>query len=159
MQENHELLRVIRSQFALDWNGVHGLPHWIRVLENGLRLADATGARREVVELFAWLHDSRRLSDGHDPLHGARAASFAQSLADTVLDVDPAGLALLMAACRGHSDGLMVGDVTVLTCWDADRLDLGRIGIRPDRGRLCTAAAREPGVLEWAFARSRGVKE
>ncbi|MCB2041992.1 MAG: hypothetical protein KDH48_15080, partial [Rhodoferax sp.] len=62
---------------------------------------------------------------------------------------------LLQAACRGHSDGHRAGhDVTVLTCWDADRLDLGRVGIRPLPERLCTAAAREPVVLEWAYRRS-----
>ena len=45
-------------------------------------------------------------------------------------------------------------DITVQTCWDADRLDLGRVGIRPDPRRLCTAAARNPRMIEAAFARS-----
>ncbi len=155
MFEDKELMRVVRSQFALEWKGIHGAPHWVRVRDNGLRLAEATGARHDVVELFALLHDSKRLNEGHDPLHGARAASFAQTLAGTAFELDPHDLDLLMAACRGHSDGLTAGDVTVLTCWDADRLDIGRIGIKPDPARLCTEAAREPGMLEWAFARSQ----
>ena len=154
MFDNKELMRVVRGQFALEWKGIHGLPHWSRVRLNGLLLAEATGARRDVVKLFALLHDSRRLNDGHDPLHGARAAEFAQSLVGSVFDLDPHDLDLLLAACRGHSDGLTVGDVTILTCWDADRLDLGRIGIKPDPARLCTEAAREPAMLEGAYARS-----
>lgn len=52
----------------------------------------------------------------------------------------------------------MVADITVQTCWDADRLDLGRVGIRPDPDRLCTSAAKESDLLEWAYARSvRGI--
>jgi uncharacterized protein len=42
----------------------------------------------------------------------------------------------------------------VLTCWDADRLDLGRVGIRPLAERLCTDAARQPAMLQWAYRRS-----
>jgi uncharacterized protein len=43
--------------------------------------------------------------------------------------------------------------VTVLTCWDADRLDLGRVGIRPAPRLLCTSAARDPATIAWAFER------
>jgi hypothetical protein len=69
----------------------------------------------------------------------------------------------LMAAIRGryalpwrgiHAKGLIEADVTVQTCWDADRLDLGRVGIVPDPARLCTAAAKESAMRDWAFARS-----
>lgn len=51
-------------------------------------------------------------------------------------------------------EGQTLGDATVLTCWDADRLDLGRVGIRPHPHRLCTEAARDPVLLEWAYQRS-----
>lgn len=150
------LLAIIRSQFVLDWDGIHGLRHWTRVRENGLRLAETTGARTEVVELFAMLHDSQRHSDGHDPDHGRRAAEYARSLAGVAFQISPADLDLLAAACHHHSDGLLTGDMTVLTCWDADRLDLGRVGIRPRPQYLCTGAARDPSVLEWAYRRSLG---
>lgn len=94
------------------------------------------------------------LNDGYDPGHGPRAAQFARTLAGTAFELRSADLDLLMSACDGHSKGLMVGDITVLTCWDADRLDLGRIGIRPHPSRLCTEAARDPALLEWAYRRS-----
>ena len=151
---NKELVRIIRDQFTLEWTGIHGAPHWSRVRENGLRLSEMTDANPKVVELFAFLHDSRRLNEGHDPGHGARAAVFAQMLAGTVFELDASDLSCLMSACHGHSDGMTVGDITVLTCWDADRLDLGRVGIKPRPHRLCTEAARDPVILEWAYRRS-----
>lgn len=148
------LVRMIRAQFPLQWNGIHGIPHWTRVCENGLRLAEVTGAKPRVTELFAFLHDSRRRTDGHDPEHGQRAALFAQQIAGSAFHLEPADLDLLLVACRGHSDGLTDGDITVLTCWDADRLDLGRVGNKPHPLRLCTSAARDPAILEWAYRRS-----
>jgi uncharacterized protein len=149
-----DLIRLIRNDFALDWRGVHGAPHWARVRQNGLRLAQSTGACADIVELFAVLHDSRRKNDGYDPEHGVRAALFAQSLAGSAFELPPFELTLLLTACRGHSEGLTTGDITVLTCWDADRLDLGRVGVRPRPDRLCTEAARDPVMLEWAYKRS-----
>lgn len=149
-----ELIRIVRQQFALSWKGLHGAPHWARVRENGLRLAEKTGANTEVVELFAFLHDSRRLNDDSDYEHGKRAAIFAQALAGSVFELAPSDVEDLLTACRGHSDGLRQGNITVLTCWDADRLDLGRVGIKPSPERLCTAAARDPVILEWAYKRS-----
>jgi uncharacterized protein len=151
---DQNLIKIIRDQFALEWNGIHGAPHWSRVRENGLRLAKVTGAKTHVVELFAFLHDSRRFNDGHDPQHGQRAAVFATSLAGTAFQLEPDDLELLTTACSKHSDGLMRGDITVLTCWDADRLDLGRVGNRPRPELLCNDAARNPVVLEWAYRRS-----
>ena len=151
---NTQLIKVIRNQFELDWHGIHGASHWARVRENGLRLAEVTGAHTGVVELFAFLHDARRQNDPRDPYHGPRAATFVKSLVGTAFELETTHLDLLVAACDGHSDGHAEGDITVLTCWDADRLDLGRVGIMPDPQRLCTEAAREPEVLEWAYLRS-----
>lgn len=50
----------ILEDYELSWDGTLGIAHWARVLENGLRLAEATGAKVEVVQLFAVFHDSRR---------------------------------------------------------------------------------------------------
>ena len=38
-------------------NGDHGVSHWARVLENGLRLAEETGANVEVVSRAGMRHD------------------------------------------------------------------------------------------------------
>jgi uncharacterized protein len=150
-----QLIEVIRSLFKLDWNGIHGANHWARVRENGLKLAETTGARVEVIELFAFLHDSQRLNDDHDPEHGRRAVSFARDLrAMEIIKLSDLDFDLLSLACANHSDGWTKADITVQTCWDADRLDLGRVGIRPHPFYLCTEAAKSPSVIDWAYKRS-----
>lgn len=154
MVVSSELIRLLRRNFALAWGGIHGAPHWARVRDNGLRLSNFTGANTRVVEAFAFLHDSQRQNDGYDRLHGHRAAAFAQTLPRTLLDLSGPELDLLVAACKGHSDGRIEADITVCTCWDADRLDLGRVGIEPNPARLCTDAARDPAMIQWAYARS-----
>ena len=51
-------------------------------------------------------------------------------------------------------DGLIDADITVQTCWDSDRLDLGRVGIKPSSDRLCTEVAKRSVVIEEAYKRS-----
>jgi len=46
-------------------------------------------------------------------------------------------------ACEGHTYKGYHDDVTIQTCWDADRLDLGRVGITPDPDRMCTGMGRQ----------------
>jgi len=150
------LIEAIRSRYALDWNGIHGVSHWARVRNNGFKLAAQNGANRQVVELFAFLHDSCRLNDGYDREHGRRAARFAESLLDTHIFLPDHDFELLVHACTNHTWGNTVADITVQTCWDADRLDLGRIGTIPDPLRLCTSAARDPSMIKWAYQHSIG---
>lgn len=151
---SRDLIAFLRRHFTLDWGGIHGAPHWARVRENGLRLAEVTGADRRVVEAFAFMHDACRQHDGHDPDHGIRSAELARSINGNLLMLDTAQLELLVISCEGHSNGSLVGDITVLTCWDADRLDLGRVGIVPRADRLCTSAARDNQLMRWAYERS-----
>ena len=144
----------IRAEFQLDWHGIHGAAHWARVRHNGLQLARTTGANVRVVELFAFLHDVRREHDGHDALHGQRAAELAHELQGRFFSLDSGEMRLLELACRDHSEGHTRADPTVQTCWDADRLDLGRVGIEPRAEYLCTDAARDDAVIDLAFRRS-----
>jgi uncharacterized protein len=148
------LAQFLRRGFALDWGGIHGAPHWARVRLNGLRLARHTGASAAVVEYFALLHDCRRQNDGRDPEHGRRGADLAFSLRGSLVLLSDADFDRLHYACVHHSRGLLEADVTVQTCWDADRLDLGRVGIRPNPARLCTPAARSGDILERAYLAS-----
>ena len=53
----HEILK----DYALPIHGDHGITHWARVLENGLRLSKLTEANVTVVSLFAVFHESRRI--------------------------------------------------------------------------------------------------
>lgn len=151
-----EFVSRLRQRFSLRWQGIHGASHWARVRWTGLALCERTGANRTVVELFAMVHDVCRDNDHHDPLHGARAARFLHELRGSVISISDTEADLLAFACTHHSDGHTEADVTVKTCWDADRLDLGRVSIRPQPRYLCTAAAKQPDFLELAFQRSRG---
>ncbi len=150
----NRLISFARKEFRLDWEGIHGAPHWSRVRHNGLKLAAHTGANTRVVEYFAFIHDLGRKNDNHDPEHGYRAAMIAEKIAGDLIEVTDSELALLTEACTSHSDGHLIADVTVMTCWDADRLDLGRVGIKPDPLRLCNEVSRGVGFLEEAFQRS-----
>ncbi|MGC4013561.1 MAG: hypothetical protein QM755_03430 [Luteolibacter sp.] len=136
--------RVSSAAHCPPWGySVHGPDHWKRVERNGLLLAGRTGADPEVVRLFALFHDSCRENDGHDPDHGARGAAYAADLRGTAFDLDDARFELLTLACIGHTDELHHPDPTVGTCWDADRLDLGRVGMIPDPYYMSTAFGKE----------------
>jgi uncharacterized protein len=148
-------MQTILTQYRLPLFGLHGIDHWARVLENGRRLSSEMDAKLRVVELFAVFHDACRQSDGHDHNHGRRAADFAASLRETIISLDPGDFDLLYHACADHTNGYTEGDVTVQTCWDSDRLDLGRAGIRPHKRYLCTSAAKNPDTIVWADERSR----
>ena len=149
------LIEAVCQGFALRLDGIHGIAHWVRVRAIGLRLAAATGAEPAVVELFALFHDSKRLNESRDPHHGRRAADLLRSWRASLGALAEADFERLLWACEHHTAGLTEADVTVQTCWDADRLDLGRVGIRPRPELLCTLAARQPGTIEWAYRQSR----
>lgn len=148
------LLHAIRAQYALPWRGIHGIPHWASVRETGLRLATETGANPAIVELFAVLHDARRRNEGVDLGHGQRGTAFAATLRGTLIHLSDAEFMLLHTACADHTKGLTEADITIQTCWDADRLDLGLVGTVPDPSRLCTVAGKEPAIFRWAHQRS-----
>ena len=144
----------LRETFRLNWRGAHGVAHWARVRVNGLALAARNGANRKVVELFAFVHDCERRDEWSDPLHGARAAHRLPRLLPFLPPLLAEEIELLADACHGHTSGRSHPDVTVATCWDADRLDLGRVGIEPHPDYLCTAEARQPETIAAAHARA-----
>ncbi len=69
-------------------------------------------------------------------------------------EISDSDFELLRIACIHHTDGKTAANVTVQTCWDADRLDLGRVGIKPHPKYLCTEAAKNPEMISWAYERS-----
>ncbi len=118
---------------------IHGIEHWHQVEFNGLLLAPKTGADMDVVRLFAIFHDCRRLDDGHDVEHGPRAAEFAKLCREQKLfELDDERFQKLYDACKLHTSMHRTGDPTVDTCFDADRLDLGRVGFKLDPKKMAT---------------------
>ena len=149
-----DYIDFLAKNFRLSHNGHHGLEHWLRVLINGRLLANENGADIQVVEHFALVHDISRISENHDAHHGEQAAKFINSFSKW-LKLDERQLYLLTEACRYHSAGRIIPNVTIQTCWDADRLDLGRVGIKPKAAYLGAPLARDQKFLEEAYSRSK----
>ena len=135
------------SQVTRHYHGsvlsVHGPAHWRRVEQNGLLLASRTGADVMVVRLFAVFHDCCRLNEGTDDGHGARGAAYAETRRGKLYHLADEPFALLLEACIWHTDRDVSDDPTVGTCFDADRLDLGRVGMIPHPDYMSTEFGKE----------------
>lgn len=119
----------------------HGIAHWQQVERNGMFLASETGADVVVVRLFALFHDSKRATDAPDVTHGAQGAEFAKvCLEEHRFDISQEQFEKLYHACKFHTSEHCSGDATIDTCYDADRLDLGRVDIKLDPDKMATSA-------------------
>jgi len=121
---------------------IHGVQHWRNVENHGMTIARENGADMLVVELFAWFHDSCRVNEHIDDGHGYRAAKFAEAQRGKLYNLPDQSLDLLMRACDGHTCGIATTDITIGTCWDADRLDLPRVGTQPLEAFMSTGTGR-----------------
>lgn len=90
---------------------------------------------------FGVFHDAARHSEGTDARHGHRAVGLVDQYRSR-LGLTDTQLKLLQWACEHHASGQTTDDPTVGACWDADRLDLPRVGIQPQAKYLSTAAGR-----------------
>lgn len=151
MIHQSRLTAFLRQQFMLDWDGIHGAKHWARVLRLGRYLAAEHFADIEVVTLFALLHDSCREDDNRDPEHGHRASRIVRAKNGILFVISDDQEDQLAAACKGHSKGCISDDVTIQVCWDADRLDLGRLAIAPDPHRMGTDEAKRLCRHAWPY--------
>ena len=134
-------------------SGYHGEQHWENVERNGYYLAQFNNADKMVISYFAFIHDSMREDDGKDLGHGPRAASFIMKHREE-FPLDDEQFKQLKDACKGHTVGERPDCITINTCWDADRLDLARVGIVPSSKYLFNEEAKriadqgDYGVLE-----------
>lgn len=123
---------------------VHGIEHWHQVEFNGLLLAPRTGADIDVVRLFAIFHDSKRFDDGYDRDHGQRGAEFAKECrAAKLFEIDDERFDKLYHACADHTHERSCDDPTINTCYDADRLDLGRVGFPLNPEKMATEMGKK----------------
>jgi uncharacterized protein len=143
------LVSAVAAFAPMSTSSIHGPQHWQTVAAFGTILARETpGADPIVALLFGILHDCQRLDDGHDPDHGRRAGALVPALNGGLFRLEEQRLTTLATAISLHVDGLTSDDPTIGVCWDADRLHLWRVGVRPDPARLSTAAGRAR--IEWA---------
>ena len=150
-QEKKKLLKILKNECPME-SDIHGIDHFQRVEQLGSHLCGKNHADKTVVRYFAYLHDCMRIQDGEDERHGARAESFVQSLyAQGLLALSQQQKELLCYAVREHHlDNACSDDITIQTCWDADRLDLWRIDCRPDPERLFTDVAKKQETIDFA---------
>ena len=125
-----------------DKGSIHGISHWDRVARNADRLK-TNDVDVLVVKAFAYIHDVERINDDEDPQHGPRAARLVDEIRSTVLDfLNKEEIRQLKVACRLHTTTWKTEDATVNACFDADRLDLGRVGITPNPDKMATLQGR-----------------
>lgn len=121
-------------------SAVHGPEHWQRVCAAGLTLCERDErADPLLVFLFALFHDAMREHDSVDPDHAQRGAELARRLLEGRISADR--LEVLETACTLHDAGCTSTHPTIAACWDADRLNLWRVGVEPDPDLLSTEAA------------------
>ena len=148
-----DILNLIISQFKLDIKSEHGISHWGRVEKIGTYLAKHTKADLGIVSLFAYFHDSKRKNESHDPEHCLMASLFIKELQSKgILSLSEKQLNQLIFACEHHTNSeIKSNDITIQTCWDADRLDLWRVGAMPDPYFLNTAIAKQEKTIEFSW--------
>ena len=94
-----------------------------------------------MVYLFALFHDCKRENDHRDLEHGPRAERYLRSIRDWV-DLSDERFENLCLACATHTLGTKAKNVTVATCWDSDRLEIGQVGFIPDEKFMSTEEAK-----------------
>ena len=113
--DDQRFLEVVVKQFRLGTHCLHGVGHWVKVRENGFRLADQNGANKKIIRYFAFLHDCKRMNNNSDYSHGPRAAEFARKHRDEI-NLDNDEFKLLIEAIANHTKGVSRGsDITVQT--------------------------------------------
>lgn len=145
-----ELLKLIKQRYTLNLHGTHGLVHWAKVHDNGKKLSEQEGVNRIVVEYFSVFHDSQRQNEYSDSEHGSQGANLAIELRDYIKlnDVD---FELLLTACCYHTNAKTDDNITIQVCYDSDRLDLGRVGIKPLSELMCSPMGKEQESIEQAY--------
>jgi uncharacterized protein len=158
-----ELVRKLMAHARFP-SQIHGPAHWSRVRRFGALLAEREAlpdVARTCIEIFAWVHDLARENDDGGNQHAIDGAVAIDQIVPAVFDeVLPDQMETLRSAIRYHSDGMTAQQAfeagllpgvawqrellvaTIGCCWDADRLDLPRVGIVPDARFMSTPSWR-----------------
>lgn len=143
-----KVIKKLKEQFFLDFESeMHGFSHWCRVLENGLIISSINGANKNVIIAFSLFHDLCRLTENREDIeHGLRASIVLEDFKDQI-NLTEEEFLTVVEACKNHSNAMKTDNKDIGTCWDADRLDLLRVGIYPDKKYLSTSIGNDSGLI------------
>lgn len=119
---------------------IHGIPHLRRVAVTAGRIAASIGEDIESAVVAGFLHDCARNDDGGGTRHAHDSAVLAKKLLSMFYPHLDA--IRLYDAIAQHADGITTKDLLIACVWDADRLDLRRLGIEVNPDLLSTSIAR-----------------
>ena len=114
--------------------GVHGLEHLRRVALSAGVLAKQVGADVESCVVGGFLHDCARTGDESGTAHALHSAIQARVILDK--HYPHLDAYTILFAIQFHADGKTTGDPITACIWDADRLDLQRLGRTIDKNLL-----------------------
>ena len=128
-----KLKEYLISKFLLGSDSLHGPLYWESVLRYGLLMASKNkNIDQEVLNLFSYIDDSKRVDEYIDIHHVERAANSLDYLERLgLINLRENQKELLYLAINHHNAGKTSIDVTIGACWDSDRLELDRVGILP----------------------------
>jgi uncharacterized protein len=135
-------LSLVQEHGTVNRRSIHGPSHWHNVEANAVHLAGLEGVQTLVPRMFAIFHDFLRENDNEDPGHGPRAAEFLRIRRDRFPEMAYLDFEALAQACERHTVGDLAEDPMIGICWDADRLDLIRVGITPDPKFMSTPSGK-----------------
>ena len=141
-ETNKELINQLQRDSKLFHSPIHGFRHWRTVEKNGLYLSQFNNGDPAVISHFAYFHDCMRVNEHRDDGHGKRGGEYALKVRD-LIDLNDEQLQTLYRACSGHTGGRNPSCDTISCCWEADRLDLRRVGIELDLRWLYSDAAKK----------------
>ena len=125
--------------------GIHGIPHLRRVSFIAGRIANFYGENVESAVVAGFLHDCARTDDGGGKRHAYDSAVLAKRvLAQFYPHLDSARICKCIEL---HTDGKITTDRLLGSVWDADRLDLSRLGYKIIPELLSTDTARRLAAL------------
>jgi len=134
------VVAAVEEQSTNAGSYLHGSQHWKCVSKLGIHLARNTpDSDVEVAFLFGLFHDSMRHNDDSDPEHGIRGANLVSETVDEgVLVLRQPQIDALRYACATHTGASPTDDPVVGVCYDADRLNLWRVGTAPSPEYIST---------------------
>ncbi len=145
--QHQTLLDQVCDAYALNLYGAHGIEHWESVYRNTQLLANAYSITSDVFIFFALLHDCKREDEDEDFEHGKRAANTIKTYQEEgLIPLSPNDHARLFYACANHTKAdktdPLYQDLVVQICLDADKLDIGRVGVIPEESHFLTDVAK-----------------